>query len=114
MYSSVSTGRSGLFSVLQLSGKGMVGTCDIYILNTPSVLFVYSKRTKYFIHVLQHQPPMLFQQCVMDERWWTPQHPPCEDRPSSSAKRCKQSYLITSPGSGVSDIKEVTQTIVLT
>lgn len=57
---------------------------------------------------------MLFQQCVTGERWWTPQRPPCEHQLSSSAKHCKQSYIITSPESGVSDIKEVIQTIVLT
>lgn len=58
-----------------------------------------------FFNILQHQPPMLFLQCVMDERWWTPQRPPCEDQLSSTAKHCKQSYIIISPESGVSDIK---------
>lgn len=67
-----------------------------------------------FCYVLQLQPPTLFQQCVMGERLWTPQHRPCEDRPSSFAKHCKQSYIITSPESGVSDIKQVTQMTVLT
>lgn len=67
---------------------------------------LYNLNDPRFSNVLQHQPPVLFQQCVMDERWWTPQHPPCEDQLSSSGKLCKQSYITTCPESGVSDIKE--------
>lgn len=90
----------------------MAGTC--YILTSLTFVYVRQKFIFYFFYFLQLQPPMLFQQCAMGEKWWTPQHPPCEDQLGSFAKHCKQSYIITSSESGVSDMKEVMQTTVLT